>query len=57
MLKGRKEEEFHKCHRMSKQSIQNVKETNGREGPFLYISGSPGKREKMGVFANESPKD
>lgn len=56
MLKGRKEE-FHKCHGMSKQSIQNVKETNGREGPFLYISGSLGKRGKMGVFANESPKD
>lgn len=56
MLKGRKEE-FHKCHGMSKQSIQNVKETNGREGPSLYISGSLGEREEMGVFANESPKD
>lgn len=55
MLKGRKEK-FHKCHGMSKQSIQNVRETNGRKGPFLYISGSLGKREKMAVFAYEIPQ-
>lgn len=41
---------------MSKQSIQNVREKNGRKGPFLYISGSLGKREKMAVFAFEIPQ-